>query len=151
MAAFLIDADIRKQLFDAVAWARANPIPWEKLKEHVPNVQREHELLLADRGDDVNWRPPSREVMIPFGWRLAISCERQPAGLLLHVSMSSPTPTKTVPRPETIEMLANALADMGVLPKDRGDWVGNSWIEEFLVDDRPGGKAINVVWLLEKA
>ena len=99
MTAFLIDDASVKRLQTAIARARAKPIPWHILRRHIPaQNEKTNTLTLADRRSVVPPREPET-VMLPLGWRVAITCEDQPAGMLLHISMSSPAKGRTpIPR-----------------------------------------------------
>ena len=134
---FFLDPENQDRLLAAVQKARTKIIPWDVLKECLPVQNQESDkLTLADRG-----RVPLREpetVLLPFGWRVAISCEEQPAGILLHLSMSSPAKRK-VPRPEAMVMVIEAC---GFTPDD----IAREWLEEF----EPGHFATNILIMLEQ-
>lgn len=88
-------------------------------------------------------RPKSEQVLLPINYRLAISYEEQSVGLCLHLSMSIDTPNR-LPHPAAMATVAQACGiDIKVVPPAR------VWIEEFLIDGQPGGKAINMLFLVE--
>jgi len=137
MTSFIIRREDETQLRAAAAEVRKHPIPWETLKRGVVPGDKS-ELTLADRDGVPEIQRTKAEVMLLFGWRVCITCEEQPAGILLHVSMSSPADGK-VPRPESMFMLADAL---GYKKKD----IGRFWIEEY----EPGQRAVNMLIVLEE-
>lgn len=141
MSIFLIGPKEKESLHAAHARARASPIPWSVLKRYAnPTLKGKREIKLADRGPDFS-RPQSEMVEIPMGYRLNISYEEQPPGLLLHLSISSPTADRTVPRPETLLMVLEELNISKDLPT-------HYWLEEF-VDGGTIGRAFNLVVLVE--
>jgi len=77
--------------------------------------------------------------MLPGGWRVAITCEEQPAGILLHVSMSSPAEGK-VPVLRAMEMIVEAC---GFSPVD----IARVWLEEY----EPNKRAVNVLVMVAQA
>jgi hypothetical protein len=129
-AAFLIGPEQEKQLKEAAARAREHPLSAEIMR-HV-GIKNKKLVRLEDR-------PPMAEalvrrvetVYIPFGYRVNISYEEHPEGICIHVSMCSPTPRKTLPQPEAMVMVMEALG----FPK--GKYAGASWIEEY-----PDGDAV---------
>jgi hypothetical protein len=126
----------------AVATARAKPIPWEVVQQTIVPRQNVDVLTLDNRrpGQE-NARPMSQQVLIPVGYRMAVSFEHQPAGLLAHFSFSVEAPGKT-PNPEAVvAMLEVAGFD---LYKAQA-----TWTEEFLIDRKPGGLAVNIVFLVK--
>jgi len=137
MTVFIIPAEGIAALREAVTKALAHPTPWEALKAAV--VANDTDMVtLADRGGLPKIEKWIENVKLPLGWRVAISCEEQPAALLLHVSMSSPKKGK-VPSLEAMMMLVDAIGF---------DWddVTKAWIEEF----DPGHMAVNVLIVLEE-
>lgn len=141
MAIFVIGPKEAEAIKAAHARARASPIPWKTLRRYAnPRLKAKREIKLADRGPDFS-RPPSEQVLIPTGFVLNISYEEQPPGLLLHLSISSPTSDRTVPLPETLLMVLETLnIDKGLAT--------HHWLEEF-VDGGTIGRALNLVVLVE--
>lgn len=138
MSALFIGPNESDALKAALARARTKPIPWPVLKQMLP-IQRPGSLDIADRKPGAPERPPSEQVELPPGWTVAISVEEQPPGLLLHISISSPH--QRLPHPEAVKLI---LAELGVTLTDSL----SHWDEEFLVDGRPGGRAINLLFPL---
>ena len=137
MTTFVIPPESITALRKAVAKARSHPTPWEVLKGAV--VKRDTDVVtLAERGGLPKIEKWIENVMLPFDWRVAISCEEQPAAILLHVSMSSPKKGR-VPSPEAMMLLTDALGF---------DWdnVARVWLEEF----DPGHLASNMLIVLEE-
>jgi hypothetical protein len=132
---FLIGPDDEARLKIAVVSALKNPIPWEIAKDRVTKNQETDTVTLADREDVAPVPRTVEEVILPFGWRVAISCEEQPAGTLLHISMSSPKKGK-IPSEHAMLLLIQACG-YELLDVARG------WLEEF----EPGWNAINVLIL----
>jgi hypothetical protein len=124
----------------AIVRARKKPIPWSVLREHLPDNQQTDTITLADRGK----LPPRKpeHVLLPLGYRLSVTFEEQPAGLCLHLSMSSPQPGK-LPHPAAFAVVLNAT---GLNIKEAPARV---WIEDFLIGGKPGGKAFNAVLVVE--
>lgn len=141
--ALIIGAKEANEIRAAYAKARANPIPWERLQTQIVPQQSVDVLTLDNRkpGQE-NARPPSEQILIPYGYRMAISFERQPAGLLAHFSFSVEAPGK-LPNPVAVEMMLDIIGGFDLRKCDR------QWTEEFLLDGKPGGLAINLVFMVE--
>lgn len=125
----------------AMELARKRPVTLEQIRAHAHAVDQSTDVLtLAERG---NARPERyvRMVELPRGYRVNISFEQQPAGLCLHLSMSTSAPDK-LPHPAALQMVLQA---MGI---DRHE-EARTWVEEFEVDGKPGGRAVNIVVLME--
>jgi len=140
MTIFLLPSETVTALRAAVARARAKPTPWATLKEGLAPNQDTDTVMLDERAGLPKIEKWIETIILPFNWRVAISCEEQPAGFLLHVSMSSPKRGK-VPSPEAMQMLTEALGF---------DWqtdVARTWLEEL----DPGHEAVNMLILLEGA
>lgn len=134
MTVFMLGADEQDAINAALERARKRPVPLAEVIRHKHSKQGANVLLLKDRP----MPPPERhieQVMLPFGYRLAISCEEQPVGFVAHLSLSSPAHGK-VPRPEAMDMV---LVATGLNKAER-----EVWLEEF----DPGHFAVNVVALL---
>lgn len=146
MRALLIGPEEKAKIAAAVTRARARPIPWEKLKPAAPKDQHSHVITLADRAPD-HVRPKSEIVNIPDGFRLNVSFEQQPAGICLHLSISVNARNRG-PHPAAIEMIVQeCLAATPHVP----DPSSRAWVEEFLINDKPGGLAYNVIFLVAPA
>lgn len=130
----------------AVQRARARPIPWDVLKRAITTNQGPV-MTLADREPVEHVRPPSEIVNIPVGYRLNVSFEEQPAGMCMHVSISVNRRNK-LPNPAAVKMILEAC--LKSTPHEP-DGASQQWIEEFLIDDKPGGLAVNVVYVVTTA
>jgi hypothetical protein len=138
MTAFLIRPEDEKHLKAAAERAEANPIPWEVLKTGVlPGQEDADRLTLADRAGAPDVSRTREEVMLPLGWRVSITCEEQPAGHLLHLSMSSPVKGK-IPTEHAMRLVIEAC---GFTLED----CARGWLEEF----EPGWNALNVLIFLK--
>jgi hypothetical protein len=142
MDVMVISAKDILTIMDMIKRAHAKPIPWEALKQHMVPNQDSAVTTLADRAV-VPARPPSESIELPLGYRLNISCEEQPAGLCLHLSMSE---YNALPHPRMVSSLLGLLG----FPQAVID-TARVWIEEFLVDGEPGGQCVNVVLVIEPA
>ena len=123
--------------------ARANPIPWEILQKNILPEQDVALVTLANRKP--GQRPMSYQVSVPHGFRMAVSFEQQPAGLVAHFSFSvDDGPPGSMPNPHAVAML------LDVVGYDLHD-AAEQWTEEYLVNGVPGGLAINLVFMVEPA
>lgn len=128
----------------AYARARAHPIPWNVLQHNIAPQQNVDVLTLANRKPGQVDRPMSEQVLIPHGYRMAISFERQPAGLLAHFSFSTEGGKPGIlPNPVAVEMLLDVIGGFDLHKCD------GQWQEEFLIDGKPGGLAINLLFMVE--
>lgn len=140
----LLDARARDQIQRAIEQARARPLPWQQMKEHVVDDRAKptNTLLLSERKPGFRRPIEPVNVLIPNGYRCAISFEQQPAGLCRHLSISVDAPGQ-MPNVPAVEMIAKAfgftLAEGLKVP------VGRAWVEEF----EPGQYAINIVQVAE--
>lgn len=143
MARALIIGTIQEiEIKAAVKRARKRPIPWDVLRQVAVVGAGGPLLRLEDRGPE-HKRPRSEEVLLPIGYCLCVSYEQQPAGLLAHFSISV-AKRNALPNPEAVRAILAVAGFNGDKP-DRG------WVEEFLVDGEPGGVAVNLVYLVERA
>jgi hypothetical protein len=125
----------------AIKRARKKPIPWAVLSQHITANQDTDTVMLSDRRGPPVKREPE-QVMLPFGHRLAVTFEEQPSGLCAHLSLSSGVPGR-LPDPLAMAMVIK-VAGLEHAPR-------RCWIEEFLIDDEPSGRAINVIAVVEPA
>jgi hypothetical protein len=136
-----------RALHDAMARARARPVTIEKVMQVAGAVDQSADTVtLADREKIPSLARFSQHVDLPVGYRVSISFEEQPAGMCLHLSMSSGTPGK-VPGPDAVTMVLTAIG----IPREKINLYnsGRVWIEDFLINGKPGGKAVNVVVLMD--
>jgi hypothetical protein len=139
--ALMIGEEEARAIREAVAKARASPIPWEKLKAGVAKRQNVDVIKLEDRPPD-HVRAQSICVDVPVGFRFCVSYEQQPAGLLAHFSVSVDAREK-LPHEAAVHALLQ-IVDFDLRAAD------STWVEEFLVNGEPGGLAINIVFLEEE-
>jgi hypothetical protein len=137
---FLMMHEIEQELKAAAERSRANVLPLSELMKHVPKPNAEVNVLKLEDRQTTPERTPE-QVIIPFGYRVAISHEEQEPGICLHLSISSPTANKSLPVPQTLELVLEALQLEGKCLK--------VWIEEFRDHDGTIGKAINALALVE--
>lgn len=139
MSVLLIGPDEKAAIQEALTKARSNPLPWEAVAG-VVGPSDTVTLDLDERApgvEAVRRQYPSQHLMLG-SYRVSISFEYQPAGLLRHLSISSANKHK-VPG---LEVLAAVLELFGFSgwPLQRPNRV---WFEEF----EPGWRALNVVEL----
>lgn len=141
MAALMIGPEQTKAIREAVARARLKPIPWEVL-EPMGIAPKATRVTLEDRRVALWMRPKAEEVLIPVDFRLCVSFEHQPAGLLAHLSISIDRKGR-VPDEPALEMI---LVAAGFPPP-----ADQMWLEDFTIDGKPGGVAVNFVFMVEPA
>lgn len=145
MRPLIISDAIKGDIRAAVERARSHPLAVADVMRLA--VPTKNTVTLADRRPEHD-RPQSEHVAIPFGYHLAVSFEEQPAGMCLHLSVSVERKHKG-PNPFAFDMIAGECLEAcgaQVAPRD-----GKLWLEEFLLDGKPGGLAINAVYLLAPA
>lgn len=146
MRPLIITVDEKAAIKAAIERARARPLRYADLMRlAIPDKAM---VTLADRGPEHD-RPPSQHVAIPFGFHLAISFEEQPAGLTLHLSVSVEAIDKA-PSPHAMAMICGECLEAVGHP-EQAPYPDRHWLEEFLVDGKPGGIAVNVVYVLAPA
>lgn len=139
MSVFVLTPDDQDRLKEAKRLAVANPISADAIAGIAAAAVTDADgVVRGERPDDA---PGPQHVDLPMGWRVAISCEEQPIGLCLHVSMSSPTPDKTLPRKEALAMVLDAVGAGKPL---------KVWLEDFTEDGEVAGRAVNVVTRLHR-
>lgn len=139
MRALLIDAEVLRRVQAAMARARAKPIPLEIVQAAKLPDQGKSYITLEERRSTDHVRPQAEHVEIPVGYRLSISYEHQPVGLVAHFSISVDAVGK-LPHQEAVRgLLALTGYDMRMAV--------SQWIEEFTVDDELCGLAVNFVFL----
>jgi len=146
MGVLIIGRDDLKAIKHSIEQAKANPVPWEELKKIVVDDPAP-DLKLNERGnpeliDEIRTKYPSRSVILGT-YVAGISFEKQPAGLLRHLSISVlDTKSKDVPNEHVIKRIMSAFgfSDYPALKRP-----GRMWVEEY----REGRYAFNVVELEE--
>jgi hypothetical protein len=134
MAVLIIGATERREIAQVIAYAKAHPVLFDKIRQGV--VDHTAVLELKDRKPGYE-RPPSAHVIFPGSYRAAFSIEQQPAGLCSHLSVSVFGRAKNgvCPSVEAVEMIAQ---EFGMpYPADK------IWLEEF----EPGEYAVNLLSL----
>jgi hypothetical protein len=142
--ALIIGAKEVNEIRAAYNKAQDNPISWDVLSLTMAPRQNVDVLTLDNRQKGLeNARPMSQQVLIPYGYRMAVSFEHQPAGLLAHFSFSVESDKPgALPNPVSIEMILDVLG-FDLYKAD------SMWQEEFLVDGKPGGLAVNLLFMIE--
>jgi hypothetical protein len=139
MSILIIGTKEQDAIDAAMKRARERPITIDMLAALAVD-QTTTVLTLADRKQFK--RPRSEEVLLPTNYRLAISYEEQPAGLCAHMSLSV-NRKGMLPNPAAFAMAMRACGfDMTAAPE-------RTWIEEFTIDGKSGGVAMNAVWVVE--
>ena len=136
MAMLIIGEAERARIAELKAWASANPMPFEIVRQGV--VDDTDVLRLKDRKPGFE-RPPSQHMVFPGGhYRAAYSVEEQPAGFCAHLSISVAR-KGMMPSLEAVKMIAE---EFGLaFPPDKG------WNEEF----EPGHYAVNLLTVIRPA
>jgi hypothetical protein len=137
MTVFVLTPEDTMRLKAAAERAALKPIPWEVLQKGLTPEQDTDRLTLADRAGTPDVSRTREMVLLPLGWRVSITCEEQPAGHLLHLSMSSPVKGK-IPSSQAMTMVIEAC---GFTLED----CARGWLEEF----EPGHNALNVLIFLK--
>jgi hypothetical protein len=138
-----------KALNDAMARARARPVTIQQIMKVAGEVDHFADTVtLADRARIPKLERLAQHVALPVGYQVSISFEEQPAGMCLHLSMSSGAPGK-VPSPDAISMVLSAIGMDGGVQEILNLRGGRIWLEDFLIHGKPGGRAVNVVVVME--
>ena len=130
--ALIIGAETQNEIDAAVARARSKPVQTDVLRA---GAVEGDVIRLSDRKPGFERGPDRENVLIPVGYRAAISFEQQPPGLCRHLSISVDTPGMAPSEPAVL-MIAGAFGMRFPGP-------GAVWIEEFA----PGHFAVNLVTL----
>lgn len=140
MTAFLLTPDDQDRLNEAKRRAVANPVSLATVTRLAGiATENAYGVVRSERADDEHF---PQQIILPLGWRVAMSCEEQPFGPCLHFSMSTPTPKDTLPSKEMIAMMLTVLGFTKPLM---------AWVEEFREDGVVAGNAVNVVVALTEA
>src|SRR5580765_7822714 len=137
MRPLVIGAEQLRAIAAAIERAAKHPVTLEQLKaQAIDNVGFELTLEKRKAALGENWQRQnlSENVLLPFGYRAAISFEYQPIGLCRHLSVSVDRKGK-LPSPEAVDMIAKAFGCEHPLDAP--------WLEEF----SPGHVAVNIVAL----
>lgn len=138
MAVLMVGATERERIAEIIAYAKAHPVLFEKLREGA--VDDRPVLKLEDRKPGYE-RPTSQHVLFPGGFRAAFSIEQQPAGLCKHLSVSVVNRSKAGMLP-ALQAVAVIAEEFGMpFPFDK------IWQEEFA----PGEYAVNLLSLYAPA
>jgi hypothetical protein len=148
MRALIIGEKEREAIREAIERARKKPLLLADVKRLAIADDNAERVTLADRRPEHD-RPRSQHVLIPIGFHLAISFEQQPPGICLHLSLSvAQAERERVPNPHAIDMVFTEclrICGHADLPPDDG----RTWVEEFAIDGKPGGLAVNGLFLVE--
>jgi hypothetical protein len=144
MSVLVIGDDERARITEALAMARAKPMPFDVLRQIAADGNGQHlqHLQLVDRKQGVaraRAEYPSYHVTLG-SYDAAISFEWQEDKLARHLSVSSAN-KGMLPGPEVFAMILKAFGFSG-FPPSRPYQV---WIEEF----EPGHNAINLVEMVD--
>lgn len=131
MSIVVIGPDEKKLIAEAIAKARATPIPLDVLRALQHPIPDGGIFDLKDRRQPFK-RPESEHVMLPGGFRASISFEQQPDGLARHLSVSSPNRLR-IPNVPAVKMIAEAFGFKLAAHM--------LWLEEF----EPGWRAVNIL------
>ena len=150
MSVLLIGATEQKQIKRLIAYATANPVRWETIKD-VAIADFTPTLALSDRTQKPGVvRPPSAHVILG-NVRVAYSHEEQPAGMFRHISASVRRPGKH-PHPMVMAVICEAFGfSKTVCDGLQGNidaifaTHARVWLEEF----DPGHNAVNVIELID--
>jgi hypothetical protein len=138
MAILLIGDKEKAQIEGAIARARRHPLPLEIGRQMA--LPDKPVVKLADRRPDAPVRRfPPEQVLIPIGYRAAVSFEEQAAGLCMHLSISV---ERIDPKWAPSEPAVNTIAEAFGIQLADADMV---WIEEY----EPGRHAVNIVKVTE--
>jgi hypothetical protein len=145
MSALVIGANEQAAIKAAIDRARRHPVTREEIMRLAVAPSKFH-VTLADRAGKRT--TSSEHVLLPVGHRLSISFEEQPnAGLCLHISISH---RGALPNPWAAEMIAKECG----IPFSVGDADGHPgvkiWIEDFIEEGQEVGKAINLLYPMER-
>ncbi len=139
MRMLIINDDVKRKVAEAIEAARLSPVDYRDPdvieRNAFPDKGCSH--MLSDRPEGFDARPASHGVIIEDGYRVAVSFELQPAGVVKHISIS-------VDRPGFVPDKPSILLIMGLFGMPMVDRI---WLEEF----EPGHQAVNIIYLEEPA
>lgn len=135
---------------DATMRAMANPVPWAVLQHYLTEPDPKGNIIHRDDPKCLA-REQTETVEFPSGHRLNVTAEEQPAGICLHLSMSTPNPKETLPSRETMLFFTGlAVGACGSAKKPRAEDI-RMWIEDYTNGDEVVGRALNVIVLVKPA
>jgi len=102
MRALIITTEVQAAIKAAIERARQKPIPVEYLQAAEVHGRV---IPLAERKPGFERGTASENVLIPVGYRAAISFEQQPPGLCRHLSVSVDTPGKLPNEPAVLMIM----------------------------------------------
>ena len=140
MATLLIGDREKADIAAAIQRARRHPVPLDFVRAAA--VPDKPVVTLADRKPGFTRPTKPEEVLLPIGYRAAVSVEEQPAGMCLHLSISvERADPKWIPSIEAVKMIAREFGiDFAIARRQ-----GLIWDEEY----EPGRHAINLMKVLE--
>lgn len=138
---FMIGPEQHELILAALKQAKQNPISLETIQKVAMKEPKEF-VTMEDRSPEIEELVEKHvNVLLPFGYRLAITVEEQPPGPCLHLSLSSELIKGRTPVPEALQMCAEACGASGEPLM--------VWLEEYEVDEEGTiSIAINGVWLM---
>jgi hypothetical protein len=139
MAILLIGVKEKTAITAAIERARSHPLPLSSVREGA--VADKPVVKLTDRKPGYVRPHEPEEVLIPIGYRAAVSAEEQPSGLFLHLSISvERSDPKLMPSITAIMTIADAFG----INYETAERQGLIWMEEY----DPGRHAINLLKLI---
>jgi len=145
MAVLLIDSKVKADIAKAMHLARKRVVPLDYIRRVAFDNQGAASMKLGDRQPGYS-RPPeyrSQQVLIPVGYRAAVSYEEQPAGIALHLSISvERADPKWMPSPQSVTAIA---AEFGIDETMLQAEAAAIWTEEY----EPGRFAVNMLVIKE--
>jgi hypothetical protein len=139
MAILLIGEKEKAEINAAIGRARKRPVPFDFVRDHA--LPDRPIVKLADRKPGYRRPTKPEQVLIPIGYRAAVSFEEQPSGLAMHLSISvERADPKWVPSVESVIMIALEFGIDFATAREEG----LVWQEEY----EPGRFAINLVKII---
>src|SRR5262245_43776343 len=144
MTVFLIREEERAKIALAITRARANVMPWD-VGRNVMIDTPGHAINLEDRKQytsELRGKYAAQRVAFPGGVEAAISFEEQPAGIIRHLSVSTPSARLgKVMNPAMLLFIAREFGFAEIPPRH-----GRVWVEEY----EAGCFAINIAQVDEE-
>lgn len=140
MATLLIGEREKADIAAAIQRARRHPVPLDFVRAAA--VPDKPLVTLADRKPGFTRPTKLEQVLIPIGYRAAVSVEEQPPGVCLHLSISvERADPKWMPSLAAVKMIAREFGIDFTTARRQGF----IWQEEY----EPGRHAINLLKVLE--